>query len=225
MLNMAFVLHTRPYRETSLLVELLTYEEGRVSVIANGAKRLKSPLKSCLQMFAPLSVEYTGRHDLQTLKIAEPLKSAYTLQGKALFCGFYINELIIHLLHRHEAHTEIFELYEHTLHELSRQQDLEPALRSFEIQLLEFLGYAVNLTHDAQTQRPIAADKYYYWVQHLGLCETESGDSRYLGKHLLNMANQIFTDTQTCQTAKFLMREVIEHLLGNKTIKSRELFR
>jgi DNA repair protein RecO (recombination protein O) len=162
----AFVLHTYPYRETSVIVETLTEEHGRVALVARGAKRPRSELRGVLQAFQPLTLSWAGTAELKTLVKAE-WRGGFPLPGgAALLCGFYLNELLLKLLPREDPHPVLWNAYAETL--LALTHDARPAaqavtLRRFEVRLLAELGYALVLDHDVDTRAPIdPAQRYHY---------------------------------------------------------------
>jgi len=177
-LQQGYVLHHWPYRDTSLLVEILTRDHGRIGLVARGAKRSKSRLYGVLQPFIPLIVSWSGKGDLGTLTTAEAQGPVTWLCGRAMMNGFYINELLLRLLHRHDPHPDLFDEYTRVLRRLSEiaegtasklPEDLlnetsfreQWALRIFEKNMLRELGYGLVLDHDVVTGQPVTKDGYY----------------------------------------------------------------
>jgi DNA repair protein RecO (recombination protein O) len=159
----AFVLHTYPYRETSVIVEALTAAHGRVALVARGARRPRSDLRGVLQAFQPLGLSWSGAGELKTLVKADWRGGLPRVGGSALLCGFYLNELLLKLLPREDPHPQLFRDYEAALVELAGGAEQAPVLRRFELRLLAELGYALPLTHEADTGRPVdPAERYYY---------------------------------------------------------------
>lgn len=225
-LQLAYVLHYRNYRETSFLVELLTKHAGRISVIARGVKRPKSPMKGLIQPFIPIVCAWRGKGSLPTLQTAEICGQPIALRDNKLFSGFYLNELLMHLLHRHSPCKNIFVLYENVLRELSIAAATEPFLRKFEKKLLQELGYALQFNYEAHSEKPIEEDKHYLFIPHEGFSAVQSAKSNsiFSGKNLLKIARDDFNDAEVLRNAKRLMRLALQPLLGSKQIKSRELF-
>lgn len=225
-LQPAYVLHYRNYRETSFLVELLTKYDGRVSVIARGVKRPKSPMKGLIQPFIPIMAAWRGKGVLPTLQTAEISGQPIALHNNKLFSGFYLNELLTYLLHRHSPCENIFMLYEDVLRKLSGAIIAEPLLRNFEKNLLHELGYALQFNHEAHSDIPIEANKYYLFIPHEGFSAVQSKNARaiFSGKNLLKIAKDDFNEVGVLRDAKRLMRLALQPLLGSKSIKSRELF-
>ena len=164
----AFVLHAYPYRETSLIVEALTAEHGRVALVARGARRPRSELRGILQAFQPLTLSWAGGGELRTLLRAEWRGGLPLVAGSALLCGFYLNELLLKLLPREDPHPQLFRDYEAALTRLAAGHPQAPILREFEVRLLSELGYALPLTHEADTGRPVDPSARYYYAFDLG---------------------------------------------------------
>jgi DNA repair protein RecO (recombination protein O) len=220
-----YVLHSYPYQETSLIIEVFTREFGRVAMVAKGAKRPHSPLRSVLMPFHALTMDWSGRSDLKTLRTAEWRGAFRLLSGRALICGFYLNELLLKLLHRDDPHDALFDAYEQTLRALLDGGDLAVVLRCFEKRLLSELGYALMLDRDAQTRQPLQAQRRYQYVIDRGPIAADSGQSglELLGQTLLDMNQDNYASALTQQQSKSLMRLLIGHYLGNQTLHSRQL--
>ncbi len=220
-----YVLHSYPYQETSLIVEVYTREFGRVAMVAKGAKRPHSPLRSVLMPFHALTLDWSGRSDLKTLRTAEWRGAFRLLRGRALMCGFYLNELLLKLLHRDDPHDALFDAYEQTLQALLGNADHAVVLRCFEKRLLSELGYALLLDVDAQTGQPLQAQRRYQYLIDRGpvaAAEHQNG-LELLGQTLIDMHNDNYTSVITQQQSKGLMRVLIGHYLGNQTLHSRQL--
>tara|TARA_Y100001936_G_scaffold253847_1_gene321595 strand:+ start:13695 stop:14414 length:720 start_codon:yes stop_codon:yes gene_type:complete len=225
----AFVLHTYPYLETSLLVETFTRNLGRVPLIAKGAKRPKSALRGLLVSFQPLQLTWSGKSELRTLHKAEWQGGQKPLQGMALICGFYLNELLIRLLHRDDPHKKLFDYYQETLSALNTQQDYIPILRYFERCMLVELGYALILNEDVASGKPISLkENYYYEIERGPIRVNEKNNSFYpqlCGKTLLDMERNDYSDTVTRKQSRILMRYIFRHYLGDQPLYSRQLLR
>ncbi|MBU0455867.1 MAG: DNA repair protein RecO [Pseudomonadota bacterium] len=229
-----FVLHTRPYRETSLLIEVLSESFGRLGLLARGVRSAKSSKKGMLQPFMPLIMEWKGKGDLPTVTQVENDGCPVFLTGNLLISGFYINEIIMRLVHRHEAVESIFHLYGKTLRDLSAIElsALPRTLRHFEKHLLDELGYGLSLQHDIKTHRLIERDKRYYYFHERGFIEeaacTESSLNHSLsftGQDLLAIAADDYSSPSTLAAAKILLKQALHPLLGDKPLQSRELWR
>ena len=227
-LQPAYVIHTRPYRETSLLLEVLTPESGRVGVVAQGVRRPKSTLKALLQPFRPLFMDWRGRGELTTLTTAEPAGPAVVLPGRRLWSGLYVNELIQRLLPRRDPHPEMFVAYAYVLAGLADAQAKgrqEAALRCFERDLLEAIGYGLLLHRDSEAGEPIDAEVHYFYRLDAGPCREDDGRSlRISGAALLALARSELHDPGVLREIKRLMRIVLAPHLGDRPLKSRALF-
>ena len=225
----AFVLHRYPFRETSLVVETFTRDHGRIALVARGARRPGSALRGVLQAFQPLLVSWTGRSELHTLVAAEWEGSYAPLRGEALMCGFYLNELILRLLPRDDAHESLFASYREALAALAITADHAAVLRRFELRLLGDLGYAVMLDREADNGAPIAAEESYVYVIERGplAAPGRSGLNgvELAGQTLLDMQSGNFASSATLQQSKILMRALINHCLGNQVLHTRQLLR
>lgn len=225
-----YVLHTYPFKETSLVVELFTEQFGRVAVLAKGARRPRSAMRGMLQSFQLLTGTWSGKNELKTLHSLDWSAGLTLLKGEALMCGFYLNELLLRLLPREDAHEDLFAYYANTLDALSAMkashQALEMAviLRRFELTLLQELGYAIPLLQD-ENGEPIIAEKAYRYEAEYGACElgaTKNG-VQLRGGTLLDMAREDYRDAQTQLQSKQLMRYLLAHYLGDKPLHTRQL--
>lgn len=226
----AFVLHTYPYMETSLIVETFTRHSGRVPLIAKGAKRPRSEHRSILQAFQPLHLSWGGKSELRVLHKAEWRGGQPLLHGMALICGFYLNELLVRLLHRNDPHEKLFDYYQQTLVDLSNQKDCTPVLRHFEQRMLQELGYALTLHQDAVSGQPVsAAQEYCYAIEHGPVAVNGHHDHgsglRLRGKTLLDMEQDNYSDLVTRQQSKALMRYILNHYLGDQPLHTRQLLK
>jgi DNA repair protein RecO (recombination protein O) len=225
----AFVLHSYPYRETSLVVETYTRDHGRVAVMARGARRPKSALRGVLLAFQPLLISWTGKSDLRTLIAAEWDGTYSPLRGESLMCGFYLNELVLRLLPRDDSHEGLYRAYRDALAALAAGAGQAAVLRRFELNLLSELGYAVLLDHDAESGAPIAAEESYVYVIERGPVPAGAGAAQngveLAGRTLLDMRCGNFASSETQQQSKALMRTLINHYLGSQVLHTRQLLR
>lgn len=219
-----FVLHTYPYKETSLVVELFTRHVGRVATIAKGARRPRSVMRGMLQSFQPLMATWSGKQELKTLHSLDWPGGLLLLHGEALMCGFYLNELLLRLLPREDAHESLFDYYSQTLTTLTTSDDLATTLRRFELKLLQELGYAIPLLKD-ENDADILAQTHYRYEAEYGACALQSGQIgiQLQGNTLLNMAKDDYADAQTKQQSKQLMRYLLAYYLGDLPLHTRQL--
>lgn len=231
--QIAYILHKRAYRETSSILEVLTKDYGRVSLMARGSRGARSKTAGSLLLFSPLVVSWQGKGSLPYLKSVERADlKAPVLKNKSLLSAMYINELLMYLLHKDDVQEAIFEHYHHCLYALQNDKDLEITLRKFEIKLLELLGFGLNLHAEADTGEAIQADSAYrYYLEHGPVKKASAAaDSvpEISGRCLLALADEhyqaISANPQYLAELKRLMRYVINHHLGNRKLKSRELF-
>lgn len=221
----AFVLHRREYSESSLLVEFFTEHHGRITLLAKGARRARSPLKAVLQPFTPLLVRWSGKGDLKTLTKAEPAALTLPMETAALYSGFYINEVLARVLENQTAYPELFQHYLRCMTELATQHQIEPILRTFEFHTLKALGYGVDFTHCAATGLPIDPKMSYQFRESEGfIASLLQNNNSFLGCDLLAFAQLDFSEKQTQQAAKRFTRIALKPYLGSQPLKSRELF-
>lgn len=227
-LQPAYVLHSRPFRDTSLLVDVLTRDYGRLTLVAKGARNPKQSQRQLLQALVPLSVSWQGKSELKTLVGIESLGNSFSLEGRFLYSAFYANELLSYLLAQGDAAADIFELYSHLLSNLQEKIDLEVTLRDFEFSLLNCMGYGINFEFDACEGMPIETEKYYGFMNEAGFSPESSCLDKslaiYQGVHLLNISESRYDHPLTRKLAKKITRIVFSNLLQGKIIKSRELF-
>ncbi|AGQ37997.1 TPA: DNA repair protein RecO [Mannheimia haemolytica] len=221
----AFVLHRREYSESSLLVEFFTEHHGRITLLAKGARRARSPLKAVLQPFTPLLVRWSGKGDLKTLTKAEPAALTLPMETAALYSGFYINEVLARVLENQTAYPELFQHYLRCMTELATQHQIEPILRTFEFHTLKALGYGVDFTHCTATGLPIDPKMSYQFRESEGfIASLLQNNNSFLGCDLLAFAQLDFSEKQTQQAAKRFTRIALKPYLGSQPLKSRELF-
>ena len=221
----AFVLHTYPFRETSLIVEVFARDFGRVALLARGARRPRSALRGLLLSFQPLELAWAGKGEVQTLMKAEWQGGQPLLTGRSLFWGYYLNELLMHLLPREDAHERLFSVYAETLRRFADRVQ-EADLRCFERALLQELGYGLTLAHDAQGLPIDAAGHYAYEIERGPVKLQHAGNSALCvaGKTLIDLANEDFSDPRSLLEAKQLMRALIAYYTGGKHLQTRKIF-
>lgn len=223
----AYVLHRRSYRDTSLLLELWTPDYGRVSAVARGARKPgRRSQQVYLEAFVPLLVSWTGKSALKTLTARESRRQGAVLAAQRLYSAIYINELLIRLLPHEDPHPDLYEHYEALLQELAVNDDLEPALRGFELLLLDEIGYGIELSIDAERGEPVEHDVTYCYVPEIGIVRSRREYDVYpqiKGSSLQSMSKGTY-DAETRRTAKKLLRQALALQLGDKPLNSRDLF-
>jgi len=230
-----FILHTYPFKETSVVAEVFTRSHGRVALIARGARRPASALRGLMQPFTPLLLSWFGKSELKTLHAAEWQGGLVSPQGRALMCGFYLNELLLRLLARGDAHERLYERYVDTLDQLAgeacatdfeRAMYFEQILRRFEKNLLSEIGYGATFDVDADTGAPIdPAVRYVFQPERGALRALGQPGCPVSGQTLLDLAADRFERQTTLVEAKALMRTLINHTLGAKPLYTRQLLR
>lgn len=223
----AFVLHGWPYSETSLLLDLFTEGNGRVRLLAKGARRRRSPLKGSLQPFTPLLVRWSGRGDVKTLRNAEAISLGLPLSGVMLYSGLYVNELLSRVLEPQTNYAVLFFDYLQCLQTLAAENSSpEQALRQFELALLSHLGYGLDFLHCAGSGEPIDEGMTYRYREEKGFIASLVVDHySFTGRELRALAERQFPDSDALRAAKRFTRMALKPYLGGKPLKSRELFR
>jgi DNA repair protein RecO (recombination protein O) len=233
----AYILHTHPYSETSLVLDVFSREHGRLPLLARGARRPRSALRGMLQGFQPLELGWFGGGEVRTLAKAEWLGGMPLLGGTALMLGYYLNELLLKLLPRDDAHPLLFDAYERTLTTLSGKPGstaaaLKPSvgLRWFEKRLLGEIGWGLLLERDALSGAALEADgRYVYRIERgpVAVVRDDPDDPQGLvvhGKTLLDLAADDYSDDRTLFEARALMRMLINHHLSGQSLQSRRVF-
>jgi len=233
-LQPAFLLHSRPFRDTSLLLDFLTPDFGRISAISRGARSARSKNKSLLQPFTPIQISLSGKSELKTLRTVELRQGAIPLKGDRLFSAMYLNEIIVRLFQSHEADPAFFKAYEEALFNLNSQEATEIVLRGFELSLLDTLGYGVDFSSEAHSHDPIDPDSWYYFQEESGFIkvqessgvqlEASTASDIYSGVALLNIDTRDFSEDLTRKTAKQVIRSILANHLGSNPLRSRALF-
>ncbi len=229
-LHQAYILHRSAYSNSSLLLECFTAAEGRFPAIAKGVQGGRhGNAAGSLQPFHPLLIQVSGRGEVKTLGRFESASSPYALKGKPLYCGFYLNELLMRMLGRADPHPLLFELYRRVLEELALSNGpLDRALRHFEVGLLNELGYGLLLEQEADSGVPVEPEGRYHYELERGPLSAQGGRPSISGKTLLTLAGRMAgpeePDDVVWKEARGLMREVLARYLGDRPLKSRELF-
>lgn len=219
-----YVLHTYPYKETSLIVEAFTRRHGRVALLARGARRPRSAMRGMLLSFQPLQLAWSGAGELATLIRVEWGGTLHPLSGRSLMCAFYVNELLLRLLPREDAHEALFDHYTDTIAALSAGQPLAAVLRAFEKRLLAELGYAPVLDRDAASGAPIdPGGRYRYEADRGPIRDVNGGDLTVSGRTLLDVAADDYSRPETRDEARHLMRALIGQRLHGQVLHTREV--
>lgn len=220
-----WILHHRPYRETSNIIDVFTKEFGRISLIAKGARSAKSKFRGLLRPFSPLSVSWISSSNLGTLIDMEVNGNPILLFGDSLLSGYYLNELIIKLLHKDDSQNEIFDLYTSTIIELSKTNNIAPILRNFEIDLLKLIGYEINLDSEYITGDPLEASNLYEYSPGLGFEKTKkkTGLMIFHGDEIQLIKLKGFQSKNVLKSANRLLRNTIAFHLDGKILKTRKV--
>ncbi len=222
----AFLLHARAYRETSQILEVFSQVHGRVGLVANGARRPKSRWRGVLRPFQPLRVSWSGRGSLYTLRAAEPSSRSFDIGGMGLMSAYYMNELLITLMERRDAHPDLFAHYGAALDALAVGEEPELVLRRFEVRLLGEVGYGLIVDADVVSQQPLAADGLYDYVLDRGpvpVDAVDAGDLVFSGADLVAIGCGEFESARQLRDAKRLLRPLLNAALGGKTLRTREV--
>ncbi|MGR9105712.1 MAG: DNA repair protein RecO [Gammaproteobacteria bacterium] len=223
-LQSAFVLHSRPYRESSLLLDVFTCEYGKTALIAKGARKPRTGLSAVLQPFTPIRVSWCGKSELHTLTAAEPIPPGIVLTGRNLYCGFYLNELLNIFLHRHDPHQNLFSHYAAALVALSGQGETEKILRYFELALLDEIGFGLQIEQDSENGEAIRPDRCYQYRVGQGLVESANSFEGISGTTLIGLAQRSLEGPIQLSESKKMMRTILDYHLGGKPLRSRALF-
>ncbi|WP_049722020.1 DNA repair protein RecO [Gilvimarinus polysaccharolyticus] len=225
-LQPAFIVHARPYRDTSFLVDCFTPDYGRVCVVARGVRRGKNNQRPLINPFIPLLVSFQGKGSLKLLVALESTEYRLNLVGLRLFSGLYLNELLVRVLSEWDSCPDLFRNYTDALRALASDLDVEVVLRRFEKQLLQELGYGIDWHCDAYSGATLEADAWYRLDVQEGFISAAPGatDNLYSGACLLDIANDQYLLPDTKKTAKQICRLLLRPLLGDQPLKSRQLF-
>ncbi len=224
-LQRCFVLHRRPYSESSLIVDIFSEEYGRLTLLSKGARSARSHLKSVLQPFTPLLMKWSGKGEMKTLRQAEAISLGLPLTGITLYSAMYVNELLARVIPVEVAHPGLFLDYLQALTELAQTSNPEPALRRFELALLSNLGYGVDFLHCAGTGDAVEPTMTYRYREQKGFIASVRRDNlTFLGEELIAISERRFVTKEQLQAAKRFTRIALKPYIGSKPLKSRELF-
>jgi DNA repair protein RecO (recombination protein O) len=225
-----FILHTIPYRETSLLVDIFTLNHGRLRCVAKGFRKPnKRGIAKTLFPYTEHHFQWQGRGELKTLTQADPIQAPVFLKQESLFVGLYINELLYKLLHQNDPHQSLYEFYRQLMTQQSTSEIQQPVLRRFEMLLLEELGYGLVLDAEAEAGQAVSAESLYYYIpdQGLKLIQDQTADNfhAFSGADIMALGQGQLEQQSVLRAAKKLTRQVIDFYLDGKELNSRELYR
>ncbi|MCL1887042.1 MAG: DNA repair protein RecO [Betaproteobacteria bacterium] len=220
-----FVLHSYVYKESSLIVDIFSRDHGRMALVAKGAKRPHSRLRSVLQTFQPLSLNWSGKSELRNLVSAEWVGGMVPLESSVLLYGFYLNELLLKLTAREDPHPGLFDHYVTALARLANTESAQIVLRQFELAVLKETGVAADLSVDAHNGGQVEPDEIYVVDPEKGPRPARISDvtPRVTGKTLLDMTNEDYSDSMTQVQSKLLMRALLAHHLNGAQIQTRQI--
>lgn len=235
-----YVLHQRPYRETSLLVDLFTCNYGRVRCIAKGFRKPnKKGISRALFPYTEYQFNWQGRGELKTLSRADVIQAPVFLPHESSFVGLYVNEILYRLLHEQDAHQALYGDYSELMNNLTHNGLNEKVLRGFEMTLLDELGYGLVLDIDSEKGTPVLAERFYHYIPEQGLREVAEGVSvkdagskgaglkgaGLKGADIIAICQGDYSKLSTIRTAKRLTRSIIDFYLDGRQLHSRELYR
>jgi DNA repair protein RecO (recombination protein O) len=226
-LEPSYILHSRPYRESSVLLEVLSREHGRIGLIARGARGARSRWKSILQPFRPLLLSWSQRGELGTVTGADQIAAPPPLNGEPLFCALYANELLVRFLQRSDPHAGLFDQYRDLLAALGGGEASQAALRLFEYHVLTAAGFGLQLDCESDSGCELRADAWYRYEPESGPVAGQPGQGPgqelVSGSALLALKSGEIGE-EHLRELKLLMRRLIRHYLGDRAIKSQQLF-
>ncbi len=226
-LHPCFILHQRPYRETSLLLDIFSCEYGRLNLVAKGVRRNKRNVPALFQAYRNLNISWSGRSTLATLTDIEANDAGLKLEGEPMIAAFYLNELLMRLLHKHESQPKLFEAYFMALTRLAHGESVLITLRYFEKHLLDAIGYGLVLDREVDSGEPIDPDQDYFYLIDRGPFASRPMKASWVrisGSTLLALDNEQFAEKSMLDEAKQLMRMTLNSYLGEKPLASRELY-
>ena len=218
----AYVLHSRPYRETSLLLECLTRDHGRLGVVARGVRGERARMRRAqLEPFQPLMMDLLMRGELATLTAVESVGTPLRMVGDAGLSGLYLNELVVRLSGRQDPVPELFDAYATTLGRLHGQESLAWTLRRFERDLLQAIGYGLQLECDSMSGEPLAPELCYRYLPEQGAVRCAAGhEHALLGRDLLALGQNVMPDDRGLKSLRDMMRHIIRFHLGGGELKA-----
>lgn len=227
LLESGFVLHHRPYRNTSMIVDCLTAGFGRQALVARGARRAKTRQRSLLQPFRRVRLSWIRRGDMGRLTGVEADGQPVELVGECLLAGFYLNELLLRLVQRGDANEAILSCYSKALDRLAASREAARALRLFELGLLEALGFGIDLERDCRSGEAIEPDRLYVFEHEGGLTASDAKVTmeQYSGRHLISLREQELGDGDSLRAARLLLGGILHNHLGERPLRTRAVMR
>jgi DNA repair protein RecO (recombination protein O) len=224
-LQPGWVVHRRPWRESSLLIEFFAREHGRIGLVARGARSARSAWRGLVEPFTPLAASWTRRGEMATLTGLEPMGARCALTGRALWCGLYVNELLLKLLERDDPHPEVFDACLDVFAGLAESDGSQALLlRRFEMALLLGMGVAPDFEFDAATGQAIDPRGMYHLQPEVGFQPVNQGGADvFAGSAIRALAAGHTDDRDTAREMREIMRRLIDHQLGGRTLDSRRL--
>ena len=222
-----YILHRRDYSESSLILEVFSREYGRVNLLAKGAKRNKKQQADTFNLYQEYNIAWSAKSELGTLIDIEPL-GAETLNPGLMMTGFYMNEVLLRLLHKDEPHPDLYDSYKETIYELMNGEPEQIVLRYYEKNLLQSLGYGVILDHEVETGGNLISENDYFYKYDFGPVLKKHTDSLGMivsGKTLIEIDTESLIDTKNIKEAKILLGTILEQHLGNKPLASKSLYK
>lgn len=218
----AYVLHARPYRETSLLLECLTRDHGRLGVVARGVRGERARLRRAqLEPFQPLALDMLLRGEMATLTAVEAIGTPLRLTGDAGLAGLYLNELVVRLTGRQDPFPRLFDAYGQAVTRLSVGEPLAWSLRRFERDLLEMIGYGLQLQYEGETGEALVPEAYYRYEVEQGAVRCSSASVHAVcGNDLLALGQDRMPDSHSLKGLRDMMREVIRFHLGGGELRA-----
>ena len=226
-LTPCYILHRRDYSETSYILEVFSREHGRINLIAKGAKRNKKQEGVSFNLYQQYNISWLAKSELGTLTNIEAV-TLNSLKPEQIMTGFYMNEIMLRLLHKHEPHPELFDSYSISINQLLSGESEQIVLRYYEKSLLQSLGYGIILDHEVETGETLAYEKDYFYELDLGPVATNKINNsgiRISGQTLIELDNESLSDSKNINEAKLLLRKILEQHLGNQPLASKNLYK
>lgn len=229
-LQAAYVLHSRPFRETSLIVDVLTPDYGLLSLIAKGVRSNTKTAKlkrAMIQPFQPLLISWIGSGELKNLTDIDTQGLPLVLKNERLYSAFYVNELILKLLRKYDCQSSVYDYYQASLELMISTELLELVLRRFEFTLFEYLGFGINFITDCESGEGINSADNYLYIPQKGFKKSSISQTNQVlvnGGIITDIVNGDYS-TEALKTAKYICRKEVASHLGNKPLNSRQLFK